>query len=136
MSTSSERSATISIVDCGKLDAVASVAKNLFEKYRSEIASVNPSKVQGYFRNGRHWFYDLEDILIKSGASESDIKALSDAISASILYKGATPSFLDAFDITHFSGYSMYLPCNGSEYLDNFYRTLSWNKATALVPAK
>lgn len=136
MSTSSERSATISIVDCGKLDALASVAKNLFEKYRSEIASVNPSKVQGYFRNGRHWFYDLEDILIQSGASESDIKALSDAISASILYKGATPSFLDAFDITHFSGYSMYLPCNGSEYLDNFYRTISWNKATALVPAK
>ena len=39
------------------------------------------------------------------------------------------------FDIPLVSccGLSMYLPCNGSEYLDNFYKTLEWNKATALV---
>ena len=37
------------------------------------------------------------------------------------------------FEIKVFSGLSMYLPANGSGYLDNFYKTLAWNKATKLV---
>lgn len=132
--SSAERSATISIVDCKALDQLAAVCKDLFERYRSEIAAVNPSKVQRYFRSDKHWFYDPLDILIQSGATDGDIKRLSDSIDATILYKGATPSFMDSFDINVFSGYSMYLPCNGSTYLDNHYRNLSWNKATLLVP--
>jgi len=27
----------------------------------------------------------------------------------------------------------MYLPCNGGPYLEEFYMTLAWNKATGLV---
>ena len=47
--------------------------------------------------------------------------------------KAATPSILGLFDINVFSGLSMYLPCDGSANLDNFYKTLAWNAATGLV---
>ena len=44
-----------------------------------------------------------------------------------------TPEFLCEFEIKTFSGFSMYLPCNGTSELDKYYRTLEWNKATGLV---
>ena len=39
----------------------------------------------------------------------------------------------NGFDINTFCGLSMYLPADGSAHLDNYYRTLSWNRATGLV---
>ena len=58
---------------------------------------------------------------------------LREAIDGCIIYKGWTPSFLNEFDIRTFSGFSMYLPCDGGAELDKFYKTLKWNQATALV---
>ncbi len=75
---------------------------------------------------------DLKDILVKAGASEEDLEKFQNAIDASLLYKAATPAFLN-IPINTFSGYSMYLPANGSTFLNNFYKTLSWNTATSLV---
>ena len=132
----SDQSATVSVIDCTKLDELASVCNTLFSQYRDEIAAVKPSTVQRYFRTGHHWFYDLEDILTKSGISVSEQQQLKSAINSCVLYKAATEAFLEAwggFKIEHFSGFSMYLPCNGSPYLDSFYKTLAWNKATGLV---
>ena len=126
------QSATVSLVDCSKLDNLAAVCKELFSKYRAGLANINPIEVQHYFRFNRHWFYDLKDILVKSGASEEDLENLQNAIDASLLYKAATPAFLN-IPINTFSGYSMYLPANGSTFLNNFYKTLSWNTATSLV---
>ena len=134
--TGIERSATISLVDCSKLDGLAKVCKELFEKYRDGLASVNPESVQGYFRSGKHWFYDLEDIVAKAGATDEDLGRLGSAIEGCIIYKAATPSFMkpgNGFDINTFCGLSMYLPADGSADLDNYYRTLSWNRATGLV---
>ena len=137
------RSATITLVDCTKLDKVASLCKDYFSRYRSQIAGVYPSQVQRYFRSYHHWFYDLEDILIKAGITDSEKNSLEQALDQCILYKAATPTFLlpsatsvgtnDGIRIDVYSGFSMYLPCNGSAYLDEFYKTLAWNKATGLV---
>ncbi|MBO6045958.1 MAG: hypothetical protein J6P69_08955 [Bacteroidales bacterium] len=131
-----DRSATISLVDCTKLDAVASLCATLFSKYSTAIAGLDPSTVQRYYRYDKHWFYDMEDILVKAGISESEHKSLTSALNDCILYKAATESFLPGyggFKIDTFSGLSMYLPCNGSTYLDSFYKDLAWNKATLLV---
>ncbi len=127
------QSATISLIDCRKLDPLAMVCKELFEKYRAQIASVNPSKVQGYFRNNKHWFYDLKDILTVAGIDAEDTAVLDKALAACTLYKNATPRFMDVFPIRAYCGFSMYLPANGSTYLDNAYKELVWNQATALV---
>lgn len=128
----SYRSLTISMIDCTKLSLLAKACAKLFIDYRGKMAIVNPSSIQCYFRFNKHWFYDLEDILSQSGASDEDMNLLNSALSQCVLYNEATPSFLDIPITTH-CGLSMYLPSNGTNALDEFYKTLSWNKATELV---
>ncbi len=127
------RSATISLVDCDRTDALASVCREIFEANREGLAKIDPSKVQRFYRYSKHWFYDLESIIIEAGATESELKALRAALDECIIYKGHTPEFMSEFKIEVFSGLSMYLPCNGGEELDKYYRTLSWNGAAGLV---
>jgi len=125
-------SATIAYVDCSKLDALGVLCKELFKKYRSGLNKVDPSSVQGFFRVNRHYFYDMKDILDKSGISAADESALDEAINACVLYKEATDSFLD-LKIATYCGLSMYLPANGTDELDKYYPGLAWNKVTGLV---
>ena len=126
------RSATISMVDCGKLDDLAKICSEIFEKYRTEIGNVPAYSVQRYFTGNHHWFYDLKDIIAKAGANETDIAGLDKALEECIVYKAATPEFLGV-EIENYSGLSMYLPCNGSRYLDTYYADLQWNLHTSLV---
>lgn len=130
------QSATLTLVDCSRLDRLAEVCKGLFDVYRDEMGKVKPSTIQRYYRSNRHWLYDLSDILIKSGISESSRMQLETAMNDCCIYKVHTDSFMPlagGFAIKYYSGMSMYLPCNGNAYLDEYYKTLAWNKATGLV---
>lgn len=127
------RSATISLVDCSRMGRLADTCAELFEKYRDAIAGLKPSSVQRYFRSDYHWFYDLFDIVSKAGADEDEIKELNAALDECVVYKASTPGFMGSFNIRVYSGFSMYLPCNGGTELDRYYRTLKWNIATGLV---
>ena len=127
------RSATISLIDCDKLEPLAEVCRKLFDKYRENIQSLNYSKVQIFYRSNRHWFYDLESILANAGISMEEMNELEAALDQCVAYKAHTPRFMDSFDIITFSGFSMYLPSHGGRQLDGFYRTLKWNEATGLV---
>lgn len=127
------RSATISLVDCNRLEPLAELCNTLFSKYAEQIGSMPHTDVQQYFRSSKHWFYDLQSILKNAGITESEMSDLEEAINGCILYKGATPSFMGEFAIDTFSGLSMYLPSNGHKELNKYYRTLKWNKATGLV---
>lgn len=126
------RSLTISMIDCTRLDGLAASCKSLFSKYRNRISLVNAANVQGYFRARKHWFYDLTDILRQSGIPEADMAGYNKAMSDCVLYNAATDTFIN-FDIRTHCGLSMYLPADGNSELDEFYRTLSWNKASGLV---
>lgn len=126
------RSLTISMIDCTRLDRLAESCKSLFSKYRNQISLVNAANVQGYFRSRKHWFYDLTDILRQSGVPEADMADYNKAMSDCVLYNAATDTFIN-FDIRTHCGLSMYLPADGNSELDEFYKTLSWNKASGLV---
>lgn len=126
------RSLTISMIDCTRLDGLAESCKSLFSKYRNRISLVNAANVQGYFRSRKHWFYDLTDILRQSGVPEEDMTDYNKAMSDCVLYNAATDTFIN-FDIRTHCGLSMYLPADGNSELDEFYKTLSWNKASGLV---
>lgn len=127
------RSATISMVDCAQMGPLAETCRSLFEKYREQIRQLVPGTVQRYFRYDYHWFYDLQDIIAKAGATAEETAVLNDALDACIVYKAGTPEFMGSFKITTYSGFSMYLPCNGSPELSRYYRTLQWNQDTKLV---
>ena len=130
---SSESFATISLVETSQMEQLSRVCATLFDRYNGELATMSGSGVQGYFRFGRHFFYDLEDIMIHAGATDDELATLRAAMDKAIVYKAATDKFI-SFDINVFSGLSMYLPSMGTDYLDDFYRSeVSWNDATALV---
>lgn len=127
------RSATISIVDCGKMESLISICGQLFAKYYDKIHALSPESVQRFYRSNYHWFYDLESILVQAGVTSEELKSLHDALDKCVLYKASTPSFMNEFNIEVFSGFSMFLPSNGGGRLKEYYRTLDWNKATGLV---
>jgi hypothetical protein len=131
--TGVNQSATISLVDCRKIRNLADVCSELFEKYRTEIASVSYVNVQRYYRSSHHWFYDLRSILRNAGVSAADLQRLDAALEECVMYNKHTPSFMGSFDIAECCGLSMYLPSHGHDELSKYYRTLSWNEATGLV---
>lgn len=128
-----ERSATISLIDCNRLENLAATCRNLFSSYADEMERIPADRVQRFYRSSHHWFYDLMSILENAGMNNEEKSELQDALDECILYKASTPSFLGEFSINTFSGFSMYLPSNGHEELDKYYKTLKWNKDTGLV---
>ncbi len=127
------QSATISMVDCTEMNSLSAICCELFHKYREAINRLQASKVQRYYRYDYCWFFDLYDIIAKAGATEEELSELQKALDICITYKSATPGFMGSFTIDTYSGLSMYLPSQGSIELDKYYRTLQWNKDTALV---
>lgn len=128
------QSATISLVRTDRLNALAAACAPLFEQYRSQIRSLSSSSVQG-FGGTKRYFFDLEDILVKAGAS--DLAALRSAMDGCIVYKASTNQYYSAyggtFPINTFCGLSMYLPSVGTTALDAFYKQTGWGKASGLV---
>ncbi len=132
------QSATISLIHLSYLDELSAVCKNLFSKYRTALSALDGDYVQGYFRYDRHYFYDLRHILVCAGVSEEELSDLDSALQKCVVYKAATPYFMEGtqygFAIKHFCGLSMYLPSEGTEFLDNYYKEkIEWNKDTQLV---
>ena len=131
--TGDYKSACYTLVDCSKLEPLAAACRDAFAAGRKAIEEVDPGRVQPLFRGSHHWFYDLKDILDQAGAGSS---AVDRALDGCVTYKVHTEKFMPAsggFVFRTYCGLSMYLPCNGSGYLDEYYKTLAWNKATSLV---
>ena len=127
-----ERSSTVNVIRTNGLYNLAAVCGNLIKEYSDTLANAPTSEIQGYFRSNRHYFYDLRDIFAKCGATESELTALDNAINDCVIYKNATP-WMISFAIDTYSGFSMYLPCAGSELLDLYYKKEAWNDAVGLV---
>lgn len=133
------RSATITLVDPSRMEHLAQVCKKVFQAHSEGLASlaIDPSTqtngVQEYFyTRSRHWHYDLRDIMAKGGASAEELAEVDSALAECIVYKASTPEFLGTA-IKSYSGMSMYLPADGSRYLDMKYVDTAWNRATGLV---
>lgn len=126
------KSATITLVDCSKLDALASACAPLTDKYRDALGNLDRSKIQPYFYNELHWFYDLRDIFAQAGAGEVELSRLDQALADCVLYKGATDSFF-GLKLERVCGMSSYIPMKERETLNQYYKTLSWNKAISLI---
>lgn len=131
--TGAWRSATVNVIRTDGMDNLAEVCSRLIKEYSDTLSKAPVHDIQGYFRSDRHYFYDLIDIFGKCGASRTDVAELENAVDRCVIYKNATPRFLDLFDIDTYSGFSMYLPCAGTELLDEYYKKEAWNVATGLV---
>ena len=135
--TGINRSATISLVDCSALPELAAVCKGIFTAHGISTETCDSGLLQQYFRNAyksQHgWFYDLRSIAEAAGATEAELQTLDGALGKCMIYKAATPYFMNDFQIRTHCGLSMYLPYPERTYLNNYYKTLAWNEETGLV---
>ena len=126
------KSATITLVDCTRMEPLVKVCSDIISAHRSGIDAISRYAVQAYFYNELHWFYDLRDIFFNAGATQAEMDRLDAALAECILYKAATPTFFD-LELENVCGLSMYLPYPDRKELNSYYKTLSWNKATGLI---
>lgn len=138
--------ATITLVDCARMDRLAATCRDLFDRYRSGIRNLSGKNVQVYDRQmgSKHYyaFFDLKDLLREAGAADEDLASLQAALDECIRYEAHTARFLDV-KLNRVCGLAMYLPAypdyrrdiyHGTEFLDGFYKeNVAWNQATSLV---
>ena len=130
--TGNYRSATITLVNCRKTAALAEACASIISAHRDGLAAADRNNVQAYFYNELHWFYDLRDLLEKAGATPEELARLDSALSECVVYAAATPTFFN-LKLDNVCGLSMYFPYPEKKELNNYYKTLSWNKATGLI---
>ncbi len=131
------QSATISMIDCSRLDALAAVCRSVFRAHDVDYDHCDRSVLQQFFRNSyrdkQKWFYDFRSVLAAAGANEDELADIDWALGQCVVYKAATEWFMKDYKINSFSGLSMYLPYSDRTYLNNYYRGLAWNEVTGLV---
>lgn len=124
--------ATVVVVDCSKLEPLAEACGKIFSENRYKVPELDMSEIQPYFRSNKHWFYDLGAYIKALEPSSSLLDEFRQAMREAVVYKAATETFL-SIQITDFSGLSSYIQNPEEPYLDDYYRTLDWNKATQMI---
>ena len=126
-----EQSATVSMIDCSGLDALAEVCRTIFSAHRAELDQLDPDEIQCFGRYSIHrYFYDLEDIMDHLGLSAQEMADFRNAMYDCIIYKATTGKMIN-LEIDKFCGLSSY--CTNKSVYDDFYRTLAWNQATGMI---
>lgn len=123
---------TISLIKTSELEKVAEAAKPLFNTYREKISTMNISAVQRYYRNNKHWFYDLGSFMTELAGEEATpfLSALDNAI----IYKATTEYFLELpIDKNKFYGINTYIPFYPEETLQSYYTSFKWNRDAGMI---
>lgn len=130
----SYRSATVALVECDRLDALADAFGAIVDAHRDHLTVNLTNTVQKYYYGSSplRFFYDLRDLADQLGASAAEMQRLDDALSAAIPYHAETPSFFD-LQLERCCGLSVYIPEPSRPRLNAYYRTLSWNRKVHLV---
>lgn len=126
------RSATISLIDCRKLEALSEAFTEAVGSDGAKLRAINKRNVQRYFYNDKNWYYDLRDIALNAGSSQSGMDKLDQAFEECVLYHAETEEFFGV-PLERCCGLSMYLIDYGRPNLNKYYKTLSWNKVIGLV---
>lgn len=125
-------SATVSVVRTAGLEPLAAACRPIFQNHQDQILTINRSSIQAYHRfSNQYWFYDLDDFVGRV-ASDAEYATFLSALHGAVIFKDATDSFL-GLTIKHYSGLGSYIPRPSYTVLNNYYKTLQWNKATGLV---
>ena len=127
--TGLEQSASFSLIDTYKLEAVAQATAQLLDRYSTLIPLIDRQQVQrlDLSTDTPVPAYDFLDLWEKNFPQEA-LKDLKIATQNAVLYKDHTASFLGN-PIISFSGLSVYIPTQiEAEAYKSFYATLSWAK--------
>lgn len=125
-------SATVSVVRTASLEPLAAACRTIFGNHRDQILTLNRSSIQAYHRfSNQYWYYDLDDFVGRV-ATDSEYATFIAALNGAVIFKDTTDAFL-GLNIKHYSGLGSYIPRPSYTVLNNYYKTLQWNKSTGLV---
>ena len=127
--TGADCSATVALVDCSQMEALAAVVHDVLSESGTRGAIDNYWEVQRYDRLSARILFDLDDYLSRIGTSSYDRFVAQ--LEKTVLYKAATPSMLigsSGFYINHYSGLSTYIWQDQYQNLNSVYRQLEWYK--------
>lgn len=137
MYESSNRSATISLVDCSRLGELAAVTADIFTIYRDGILALKKSGIQTFSRFGKHWFHDFGDFikqLTADGKNPALVQDFRQKLEETVIYKAATPEFMElVIDPGRYCGLSSYITCPSDTDINNAYKKLDWNKDVQMI---
>lgn len=123
-----ERSLTISLVDCSKLDDLAEVCKPIFASANPQI---DTSDLQNYIRpqNGICIYFDFAQYISKI-ATATQYENFINKFNNVVLYKATTPTIFLTLDINpdNYCGISSYVLGSGNSTNEEYYKTLDWYK--------
>lgn len=124
----SEQTMALSLVDCSRLDTLAAVCRRVHE---AALPLASTRGLQCYNTGGYRFFFDFMQYE-QAIAPPSLQAALSQAYTAAVLYKAATPRIFDSLNIDplHYSGLSEYIPGASPGVNDTYYKTLQWYRDT------
>ena len=118
------RTATTSLIDCGKLEVLADATRTIFAAH-SEEAAPDLTQVQHFDRQRPYICFDLRDYLLQI-ATADEMSLLDQALAATVIYQAATPSILGTIAVNTHCGLSSYALGSGDSALDSYYTTLDW----------
>lgn len=128
------RSATVSLVDCSKLEGVAEIFRLIATSCGNRIPQIDRDSVQKYFYDDKRFFfyYDLRDFAAAMNPDPDLLAELDLALDECVVYHAETPSFFN-LELERCCGLSVYFPSQDWQILNGYYRDLGWNVATGLV---
>lgn len=128
--TGSTRSATISVVDTGKLEPVAEIARELLDGVDGE-ALVDVSSIQNFRPGSSYLYFDFGDYIKALYPDRFD--EFMDVLDEVFVYKANTPTYYSNKgadnEIRAFSGLTIYIPQAQYPFMNSEYLKLKWAKA-------
>lgn len=125
------KSATFSILDTRKLDALASYIQ-LHSDFSCEVAL---DDLQGFDRYAQNLFFDFEDYYSNLLRPDKHKQELSRLIEEVVVWKASTSSFMldyGGFFINRHSGLTAYIPQPSLIWLNKQYESTAWARSIGL----
>lgn len=117
--------ATISLVDCSKLEIIADLCQQIHANPQSE-ETIQIEEIQYYNRNSQPVLFDFLQYTTML-ASQEQAGELYTLTNQAVIYKAATSSFLSInINPDNYSGLSTYIMGVSSSINEQYYMTLDW----------
>lgn len=119
---------TLSLINTSALEDLASFVKSNcdFDK------EIQINDIQYFDRGNRKLFCDFEDYYSRLLATEEQKEELNNLISNCVIWKAATPTFMEGYNgfaIHQHSGLTGYIPQERYPFQNEAYKRLNWYKA-------
>jgi hypothetical protein len=121
------RSATISVTDTRRMEALAAVTALLIEGQPFDMTAFDRASVQRLDVYSEQYVFDFLDFTAKA-FPQTDRTALREQLAETVPYKAHTSQFLEKYNINTYCGLSCYVPHPLRNDLNVYYQQLSWCK--------